>query len=932
MRPMQWLGFELKRLLRNRFASLAAVVIILIPLLYSFLYLYAFWDPYDQLEELKVAVVNHDSAVTEKGQTVNAGEDLVSELKDDHSVGWVFTNEQDAFYGLNRSKYDLVIIIPYDFSRKILDTTKDPENTSKSVQDFSQSTQGDPNDIQTNRQEPSKAKLLYYSNPSKNYLAEQIGNKVASNLEGDLNGQIAADFLDNVFGNLNDMKGDLQSAVDGSSELQDGIAKAFSGSKELTDHLGDALDGSHSLSDGLLSIADGSKELAQGNADLADGSSMLLDGAQTIQNGVDDALDGSVKLSEGAHDLVKGLNDANDSLLDAAIGSAKLSTGLDSAYDGSKDLRDGLANASAGSSQLKDGTTQLEAGLKRMKAALNSTDPDPKKAGVPVLLQGVAQIVGTTSEPAYTPDNPQTITNGVKVSGDGIGQVKDGLNSAIPSLTNANTALQDAKSKLDQVLSRNPVLQEDVNFMTAYQEVMDVQQGLQNQAPALMGAVSGLDQIQQGLTGHSSNPQRPTVIDGLRSLNGGAVQLHEGLQALLSASNTALDQLISGASELAKGTQDLEVGLVSAHEGSDTLTEGLHDLKDGSEELTSGLATGASDFSLLVDGGNSLQDGIEQLTQGLKDLSGGMITFVDKLGELVQGAVKLEEGSKTLNEGAIEAVDGSNSLQDGLAQLHDGSMVLTDGLDKAETGSADLTSGLKDGVNQLEQDLPRNTAIVSKAMGQPVEVDETQVHPVDNYGTGFAPYFVPLSLWVGALMLFFLINLKENSLRAAGVSKVKVLMGKYATLAFFGTTQAVISSFVLITFLGLRPAHILQFYGFNILQSLTYVAIIFLFVELFDMAGRFIAIVLLMLQLTSGGGTYPISLIPKFFQILHPYLPMTYGISALRQIISGSADIPLHTSIIVLAGFGFGALLLVMLLSPKRLRIKDLHPSQQLGA
>ena len=181
-------------------------------------------------------------------------------------------------------------------------------------------------------------------------------------------------------------------------------------------------------------------------------------------------------------------------------------------------------------------------------------------------------------------------------------------------------------------------------------------------------------------------------------------------------------------------------------------------------------------------------------------------------------------------------------------------------------------------------------------------------------------------------MLFFLINLKENTLWAAGVPKSRILLGKYAALALFGMAQALITSFVIITFLGLRPGNVLEFYAFNVLQSLAYVSIIFLLVGLFDTAGRFIAIVLLMLQLTSGGGTYPVSLIPKFFQTLHPYLPMTYGISALRAIISGSADISLHTSVLFLAGVGLGAILLSLLLAPKHLRIKDLHPSPQLGA
>ena len=87
---------ELKRLSRNRFARVATIVVCLMPLLYSFLYLYAFWDPYDNLEKMPVAIVNQDQAMNKDNHTVSAGEELVNKLKEDHTVGWRFTDEAEA--------------------------------------------------------------------------------------------------------------------------------------------------------------------------------------------------------------------------------------------------------------------------------------------------------------------------------------------------------------------------------------------------------------------------------------------------------------------------------------------------------------------------------------------------------------------------------------------------------------------------------------------------------------------------------------------------------------------------------------------------------------------------------------------------------------------------------------------------------------------
>ncbi|TGE31390.1 YhgE/Pip domain-containing protein [Desulfosporosinus sp. Sb-LF] len=912
MRPSQLVGLELKRLSRNRFAALAAVVIMLIPLLYSSLYLYAFWDPYEHLERMHVAIVNQDVPAARQEQTVKAGQELVAKLKDDSSVGWKFTTQEDAFAGLNTSKYDLAVVIPKDFSQSILNTTKDSATG----------------------QAAPKAKLLYYSNPSKNYLAEQIGNKVIAKLQEDLNGQIAGNFLENVFGNLDDMKINLQVATDGSKELSQGIDKAYGGSGQITQHLQEAASGSQTLNDGVKALKDGSQKVAQGNADLEEGSVQLHAGSVTVQDGVNQAYNGSVKLADGSDELVKGLNQANTSLQDAAVGSAKLYDGLKSGYEGSIDLKAGLSKAYNGSLQVEDGSTQINGGLVQMQSQLNHPTQ-----GVPALIAGTDQAVKATGEQGSLllgvlklhATLSQQLTPGVQSARGGLAQIN-------PVLQATQGNLSTALASLEALNSTDPAVLEAIDQIQKAQANVAPQSGMiaqiTSQVDSGLALVSGgIAAVDAGLYNPQDDLQKPqTIWGGVKALNVGLTTLDQGLQQLLKGSNDALDQLVPGSARLKSGSTDLTSGLAAAYSGSSTLTEGLHDLTTGGSELSSGLVNGASAFPGLVEGGQSLQKGLNQLKSGFKDLSDGMNTFVGKLGDLVSGAKTLADGSKSLEDGMNQTAVGSESLLQGIVALHDGSASLTDGLSQARTGSLDLHNGLQDGVAQLQKDLPNHPDTVSKAMGQPVQVDETQIHPVKNYGTGFAPYFVPLSLWVGALMLFFLVGLKENSLRASGVSKIRILFGKYLTVALFGSAQAIISSFVLITILGLQPQNILAFYGFNILQSLAYSAIIFMLVELFDMAGRFVAIVLLMLQLTSGGGTYPVFLVPKFFQAIHPYLPMTYGIAALRQIISGSAEIPLHTSVLMLIGFGVGALLIAILLTPKWLGIKDLHPQPQLGA
>nr|NNM90415.1 YhgE/Pip domain-containing protein [Bacilli bacterium] len=198
----------------------------------------------------------------------------------------------------------------------------------------------------------------------------------------------------------------------------------------------------------------------------------------------------------------------------------------------------------------------------------------------------------------------------------------------------------------------------------------------------------------------------------------------------------------------------------------------------------------------------------------------------------------------------------------------------------------------------------------------------------NNYGTGFTPYFMPLALWVGALIQFFILNMRDNRFVTLGVNRFTMTIGKWGTFAVLGALQAIIASFSLIAFLHLHPVNVIGFYLFNILLSWCFVSILYLLVQVLGMAGRFFGLVLLMLQLTSDAGTFPLVLVPNFFRAINPYLPMTYGAAALRQLVSGSASISLSFSIWMIVAFTVGALGLSILTNVHWLRAVDLQPSE----
>jgi len=189
---------------------------------------------------------------------------------------------------------------------------------------------------------------------------------------------------------------------------------------------------------------------------------------------------------------------------------------------------------------------------------------------------------------------------------------------------------------------------------------------------------------------------------------------------------------------------------------------------------------------------------------------------------------------------------------------------------------------------------------------------------VPNYGTGFAPYFIPLALWVGALMAYFLVRPLRGRALASTLSDPAVALSGLWPALLVTWLQSVVMLMVLQLALGLAPVRPLALYGFTLVAALAFTAIMQLLSAALGTAGKFAAVVLLMLQLTSSAGTFPIQTVPRFFQVINPFLPMTYVVTGLRQAISGGDLSQVGMCAAVLLGYAAGAVVLTTLTARRR--------------
>jgi putative membrane protein len=351
----------------------------------------------------------------------------------------------------------------------------------------------------------------------------------------------------------------------------------------------------------------------------------------------------------------------------------------------------------------------------------------------------------------------------------------------------------------------------------------------------------------------------------------------------------------------------------------------LQTLAGGAAQVTAGvgkLADGLTSYSDAVGrasaGAQKLSSGASQLSGGASQLAGGVSAASSASDQLAAGTSALASGSAELAGGASSASSGSATLTVGLDKLTAGGGTLSAGLGRAASGSRKLAGALDTGAAGIPAFTRRARVARAKMMSAPVELTTRREDPVPNYGTGFAPYFIPLALWVGALMAYFLVRPLGGRALASTLRDPYVALSGLWPGVVITWLQAVVMLVVLQVFLGLDPVQPVALYAFTLVAALTFTAILQLLSAAFGTAGKFVAVVLLMLQLTSAAGTFPLQLVPRFFQVINPLLPMTYVVTGLRQAISGGDLRAVAVNGLILLGYAIAAVGLTVLTAHRR--------------
>jgi putative membrane protein len=360
---------------------------------------------------------------------------------------------------------------------------------------------------------------------------------------------------------------------------------------------------------------------------------------------------------------------------------------------------------------------------------------------------------------------------------------------------------------------------------------------------------------------------------------GGDVQAKELLTGLQSASGSLPDS-----AKIAAMKGDLA-----------TLDAGAHSVADGATRLDAGLVR-------LADGAGQVSGGAAKLAAGTSALSEGAGQLATGTGALADGASRLSGGAGTLATGSATLARGSTALADGEGKVARGAGLLGD-------GTQTLTDALKSGASQVPNDSASLRAQRARVISSPVSIGSTDTARAEGFGEGFAPFFIPLALFVGALITWLLLRPVPSRALATPASGWRAAFAGFLPALAIGVGQVAIMLSVIHYGVGLQFSHVVGTVAFTLLIVAAFLALQQMLNAVFGpAAGKVAILALLMLQLASSGGTYPVETTPLFFRVIHPLLPMSYAVSGLREVITGGIDARLWTSVAYL-----GVLLVVSL-------------------
>lgn len=824
-----------KRIFKNPVATFLIVALMIIPSLYAWFNIKALWDPYSNTGELPIAVYSDDQTATFQDKSVNIGDEVLKNLKKNKQLGWRFVDsKKELDKGVQSGKYFAGIYLPKDFSKDLLSFTS-----------------GDIN----------KPKIEYSINEKINAIAPKITSKGASSIQSQISEEFIKTASSTLIKTFNDIGYDIDKNMVSIQKVKSMILDTDANigtidtyAKQVTDLHGKMPE----LKEKLAKANDAMKYLPEVDAL----------GEKIVE------LNGKMPSIKEQASVILTLQEKIPEIQNAGRQIAMIDEDFASVE---QTMSEGIQEAKQG----------LEI-IQQVQTAL----PDIRKLGDQANDLGNVTLDGANKLQEALPGITQSVGTILKA----IGTISAGVNTALEDLKNHRLPVEEREA-IKQQLSESLGKQHE-NIQQLIQLFTQIQEATGNtDLQDTINRLNTIDGIVVRLKTDVDNIDVNAVTDAdLNAIQAEAQQVEATVNsinpnAIENTVKTILDKLIAtiqnAQGQLNKAQQIDFEGLLSST--SQTVTNAISLLEKYQAEMPA-IKQEIHDANTMLNG--NMETIVNGINRGADLYKNDLPVIQDKVSKAAAfmqndypGIRKdLTNTLKTVNEKMPDieaALDKANELI-----INDWPNIKT-GLHKAANA---IRKGEKEvDLGEILKLLKLDANKESDFFTQPVEVKEHAVYPIANNGSASTPFYTALCLWVGAV-LFSSVATTDVYLEGKDkkrFSKREQFSARMFTFIVMGIGQALIVTLGNYFALGVDVRNPAYSVWFAVLIAITFMIMVYVLVALFGNVGKGIAIIILVLSISGGGGNYPIQVSGKFFQMINPFLPFTHAVNLLRESAGG---------------------------------------------
>ncbi|MCC2028491.1 YhgE/Pip domain-containing protein [Microbacterium sp. YMB-B2] len=535
-----------------------------------------------------------------------------------------------------------------------------------------------------------------------------------------------------------------------------------------------------------------------------------------------------------------------------------------------------------------------EAGMNILTSLSDYLDDADTQAALSKLQARVDSVAAQLRAGASTADMFGSLIASSRPLVDSASGLITGSGDALRDAGGALGGGKDAAASLKKVLSSSTSALGDALAQTSagYQGVSDsideVYAAMDSQSASAAGTIGSLaDRVQVQID------QQQELRDGL--VNDVRPQLPESLLDAFDASVSRIDAAIARQQALQDRLDEAASQVMDSSESSQAT-------RDEIKKLTAQAKAAVDDARISYTDG--LQPKLDALASTLSSIGGGIDSIS---GDLTSAANSLTGSSSTGS-----ALADAQKLTTGISDS------LTDTADRFAQLSAALTTAIDTGdLSELTDVIGADPRALAMHLAEPVELTRIPVYSVVSFGAAMTPLYTVLALWVGALLTSVAIRVdppRDGSTGLPDLSPAETYLGRFGIFALVAFLQSTLVCLGSVFFTQVQPEHPFLLILAGWVAGLVFTLIIYTLVVTFGNAGKALAVLLLVMQISSSGGAYPLQVLPQWFQNVSPFLPATHAVSAMRSAIAGIYQNDYWVSLGWLAAFAVPALLLGLVL------------------